>query len=234
MNNSLLQIKIKERLNKLGSFDYDNLQCWQIAEAFNKAQMQWVNRQIYGLNPSKQGGESNLHTIDELRVLITEHSITGNTNNPLYFESDVLPENYIAFKRISTYGKNSTCPARPFVVYLAAESDADMLLVDKNSEPSFEWAETFGTLIGNRLRIYTNGVFDVVNPKLVYYRKPLSIQFEGCVDLEGNSISTANVECEFKDNIVELLIDEAAAILAGDIESITQYQRLTQDTNTNS
>ncbi len=78
-------------------------------------------------------------------------------------------------------------------MYLAAESDADMLLVDKNSEPSFEWAETFGTLIGNRLRIYTNGVFDVVNPKLVYYRKPLSIQFEGCVDLEGNSISTANV-----------------------------------------
>lgn len=109
-----------------------------------------------------------------------------------------------------------------------------MLLIDKNSEPSFEWGETFGTLIGNKLRIYTNGVFDVVNPKLVYYRKPLSIQFEGCVDLEGNSISTANVECEFKDNIVELLIDEAAAILAGDIESITQYQRLTQDTNINS
>jgi hypothetical protein len=234
MNNSLLQIKIKERLNKLGSFDYDNLQCWQIAEAFNKAQMQWVNRQIYGLNPSKQGGESNFHTIDELRVLIVEHSITGNNNNPVYFESDVLPENYIGFKRISIHGKTDTCPPRTFVVYLAAESDADMLLVDRFSKPSFEWGETFGTLIGNKLRIYTNGTFDVVDPKLVYYRKPLSIQFEGCLNLEENSIATANVECEFKDNIVELLIDDAAAILAGDIESITQYQRLTQDTNINS
>lgn len=234
MNNNLLQIKIKERLNKLGSFDYDNIQCWQIAEAFNKAQMQWVNRQMYGLTPSKQGGESNLHSIDELRVLINEVPILGNTNNPLYFESVELPADYIGFKRISILGKTDTCPPRSFVVYLAAESDADMLLVDRYSKPSFEWGETFGTLIGNKLRIYTNGIFEVVTPKLVYYRKPKAVQFDGCINLEDNSISTVDVECEFTDNIVELLADQAAAILAGDIESITQYQRLSQDANNNS
>ena len=37
--------------------------------------------------------------------------------------------------------------------------------------------------------------------------------------------STSDIACEFRDDIVELLIDEAAAILAGDIESMIQYQR---------
>ena len=35
MNNTTLQIKFKQRLNKLASNDYDNLECWQIVEAFN-------------------------------------------------------------------------------------------------------------------------------------------------------------------------------------------------------
>jgi hypothetical protein len=33
-----------------------------------------------------------------------------------------------------------------------------------------------------------------------------------------------DVECEFKDDIVEVLLDEAAALIAGDIENFTQYQ----------
>ena len=37
MNNTTLQIKFKQRLNKLASNDYDNIQCWQIVEVFNKA-----------------------------------------------------------------------------------------------------------------------------------------------------------------------------------------------------
>ena len=59
MNNSLLQIKIKERLNKLDSDDYENISCWQIQEAFNKAQREWVRRQVNGINVEKV--EKHLH-----------------------------------------------------------------------------------------------------------------------------------------------------------------------------
>lgn len=31
MDNNTLQIKIKQRLNKLASSDYDNIECWKIA-----------------------------------------------------------------------------------------------------------------------------------------------------------------------------------------------------------
>ena len=57
MTNALLQIKIKQRPNKLASLDYDNLQCWQIQEAFNKAQLEWTRRMMYGYNLRKEGTE---------------------------------------------------------------------------------------------------------------------------------------------------------------------------------
>ena len=37
--------------------------------------------------------------------------------------------------------------------------------------------------------------------------------------------STQEVESEFKDDIIELIIDEAVSILAGDIESGNQFTR---------
>ena len=35
MNNATIQLKIQQRLNKIASNDYDNIECWQIVEAFN-------------------------------------------------------------------------------------------------------------------------------------------------------------------------------------------------------
>ena len=42
MNNNLLQLKIKQRLNKLSSNDYDSFECWMVVEAFNKIQNEFV------------------------------------------------------------------------------------------------------------------------------------------------------------------------------------------------
>ena len=72
MNNNLLQIKIKQRLNKLASLDYDNIECWQIQEAFNKAQIEWTRRQLHGLNSKKEGAEQSINTIDDLQVLLKQ------------------------------------------------------------------------------------------------------------------------------------------------------------------
>jgi hypothetical protein len=54
------------------------------------------------------------------------------------------------------------------------------------------------------------------------------------VDPSTGTVNTRDVVCEFKDDIAEILVDEAASILAGDIESLTQYQRLTQEVQNNS
>ena len=50
MLNSTITIKMKQRINKLDSQDYDNIECWQVVEAFNKAQVEWSRRQLHGIN----------------------------------------------------------------------------------------------------------------------------------------------------------------------------------------
>jgi hypothetical protein len=118
-------------------------------------------------------------------------------------------------------------------VYFAEEGNLSQLLRDDNKKPSFEWAETFATLIGNDVNIYTNNDFEINSADLVYYRQPIKIQIQGCVDPYTNIQSTQNVECEFKDDIIEVIIDEAVAILAGDIESSNQYSRSTEGAERN-
>jgi hypothetical protein len=110
-------------------------------------------------------------------------------------------------------------------VYLAEEGNLNQLLRDKSKQPNFEWAETFATLKGGNVNIYTNGEFAIQQADLVYYRQPIKIQINGCVDPYTSIQSTAEVQCEFKDDIIELIIDEAVSILAGDIESGNQFSR---------
>ena len=75
-------------------------------------------------------------------------------------------------------------------VYLAEEGNLNQLLRDKAKKPSFEWAETFATLINNEVHIYTNNEFDISDAKLIYYRQPRQIQIQGCVDPYTNEEST--------------------------------------------
>jgi hypothetical protein len=234
MNNTTLQIKVKQRLNKLDSQDYDNLECWQIVEAFNKGMIQWVRRQIQGINITKTGGEQTTMRVDDLQILLKEDDLVMN-NRHIYSESDSLPEDYLAYKRVMVSAKKDCCvdPKNVVTTYLAEEENINLLLDDELKKPSFEWGETFCTLVGGKLRVYTNDDFDVDNVKLMYYRLPVKIQIAGCVDPYNLTESPTDVECEFKDDITEILIDEAVQILAGDMESITQYQIAQSSTQTN-
>jgi hypothetical protein len=232
MNNSILQLKIKQRLNKLASNDYENLEGWQIIEAFNKAQIEWVRRQLHAGNVYREGDEGSKRRIDDLQLLLLQVPLFG-TQTLLYFESNLLPTDYLEYKRVSTFAKTECCKPETMTVYLAEEANVDELLDDEFRTPSYEWGETFCTLMGNKIRIYTNSQFDVVNPTLTYYRKPRYIQIANVVDPYTGLVSAADVTCEFKDDIVELLIDEAASIIAGDIESANQFARGTQNAERN-
>lgn len=232
MNNFTLKIKFQERLNKLSSQDYDNVECWQIAEAFNKAQIEWVRRQLHGANIFKEGDEQSTRRVDDLQRLLKQAPLLG-VNKDLFFESKGIPKDYLQFKRVGITGKSDCCGPRPFVVYPAEEADVDELLRDKNTTPSFDWAETFSTFIDNNIRVYTNKEFLVNDAVLTYYRFPKEVQFINCMDPASGEIFGADQIPEFKDDIVELIIDEACSILAGDIESMLQLQRNSQNAERN-
>lgn len=234
MNNNLLQIKIKQRLNKLASFDYDNLECWQIAEAFNKAQLEWVRRQVYGINSRQQSSEESTGLIDDLMILLKNEDLK-TTQKKGYYEA-VIPSDYLYFVRSDVYAIKSPCCMTPrrMVVYEAEEANISILLTTSTKQPSFEWAETLSTRIGDRIRVYTNDEFEISDMGLVYYRKPKEVQFAGCVNPNNGEAYSVDQHCELKDDIAEIIVDQAAAILAGDIESMNQYQRATQEIQKNS
>ena len=221
MLNSTIVIKVKQRLNKLDSQDYDNLETWQILEAFNKGQVEWCRRQIVGTNLLKQGDEQSRRRVDDLQVLLTPAPLTLSQKS-IYYEAAV-PANYFQYKKIDVEATTPDCSAgRPLIVYQGEEVNVPILLRDDDKKPSFEWGETFSTLVNNTFRIYTNGEFALKSAKVLYYRQPVHIQIVGVSDAYTNLISTVEVPSEFKDDVVELLIDECAKIMAGDIESINQ------------
>lgn len=231
MLNSTITIKIKQRLNKLDSQDYDNITCWQIVESFNKAQVEWARRQLHGINVLKEGDEQSNRRKDDLQKLMIKVPLS-TVKKDLYYQGDI-PENYLQWKRVDVYAKQDCCDKRRMTVYLGEEGNLNQLLRDKAKQPNFEWAETFATLINNNVHVYTNNQFEITEAELTYYRQPVKIQIEGCSDPYTGITSTQNVECEFKDDIIEVIIDEAVSILAGDIESGNQFSRGTETAERN-
>ena len=232
MTNATIQIKVQQRINKLASNDFDNIMPWQIIEAFNKAQSGWCRRNLMGTNLSKIGDEGSKRRIDDLQILLTEKKLPM-VKKDLYYISPKLPAEYFEWKSISTSGSSPCCPKRRFMVYLAEEANIDQLLRDHNKRPSFEWAETFCTIANNKIKIFTNNEFEVEDTFLTYYRQPRRIEMLGISDPYTGLVSTVEVECEFKDDLVELFIDECVKILAGDIEDINSSQIADNSVETN-
>lgn len=232
LNNAIL-IKIDLRLNKLASSDYDNVESWKKVEAFNKGQVDWCRRNLHGLNSVREGDEQSTSRIDDLEILLTSYPPIM-TKHSSYYETNTLPDNYLRWKRVSVKAKNDCCTEkRNMVIYLSEEGNVDITLRDKNKQPNFEWGETFATVIDGKIRVYTNGLFDITDVNLVYYRQPRKIEVIGIVDLYTGLTPTVEVTSEFKDDLIELFIDEAVKILSGDIEAQIQVQREGQSVETN-
>ena len=225
-------LKIKQRLNKLDSSDYDNIQCWQIREAINKAQLEWVRRQVHGVNLVKEGDEETRMRVDDLQPLLVQTTLNGtNLKEQGYFQTDLFPSNYLYQKRLRPYA-SGTCGEFEFLaLYPIEEANVNDWYTDSNKEPSEDWQETFYTFIGNRIRIYTKDKFRIIKTDLVYYRKPVEFNIAGCDNVDGTP--GTNSPLEFKDDVAELIIDDAASILAADIESLNQQQILKNNTEQN-
>lgn len=197
--------KINIRMNKGASFDYDNIWNYVKQEAFNKAVNEWVRRQYHGNNITKEGDEESTMRVDDLQVLLKRDGLSIREKG-LFVETAKLPSDYLYFKRLTPYVSKGSCNGVIIKSHLREEANVDDLLP---SLPSFKFEETFHTLIGNRAHVYHNKNFTIDKVELTYYRKPLFYDFK--------KLATV---IEFKDDICELLVDEACKIISSDIESL--------------
>jgi len=223
-------IKLRLRLNKSHSSDYDNIEDWIAVEAINKAALEWTRRQIEGLNQRQEGAEETRTKINDIQFLLTPKTLKGRNNN-LYFESEALPSNYMAFSAIIPQVTNSKCDPLSVKSYLVEEANIPSLISDWAWSPSFEWRQSLHTIVGNKIRVYTNSEFDVVNIHLMYYRRPKAMDIAGYEHETG--IESSNIDLEFKDDVAEIILDEAASIIAGDIESPNTFEATKGRANAN-
>ena len=234
MQNGTIILKIKQRLNKLDSSDYDNIETWQIIEAFNKGTVAWCRRQLHGMNTKQEGDEQSKRRIDDLQIILTAVPITLVKKDRFFTTTTGLPADYFEWKRVSANAESDCCDnKRAMVITLVEEANVEELLRDKMKQPSFDWGETFCTLEDGQLKIWTNNEFEVPTGELHHYRQPRRIEIAGITDPYTLVTSVVDVESEFKDDIIELFVDEAAKIIAGDIESFPQVQTATQQVETN-
>jgi hypothetical protein len=235
MNNTQLVIKVRQRLNKLASNDFDNIECWQIVEAFNKAQLEWCRRQLRGTNQYKEGDEMSKRRIDDLQPLLREINLT----QPINFDDGIQyggfpDDDYFEFKKLTAFATHECCKdTRSMTVYLAETANVNLILRDQLKKPNFEWGETFATMQGNTIRVYHAGEFQIAGTVMQYYRFPVNIEIEGCTDPINGGQSTADIECEFKEDVAELIVDETVSILAGDVTDVNNYIRGAQQAEKN-
>lgn len=200
-----ISTKINIRTNKGASFDYDNIWNYIKQEAFNKGINEWVRRQYRGNNISREGDEESTIRVDDLQVLLKKDGLTIRDKG-VFVETNKLPSDYLYFKRLTPYVSKGNCTSIAIKSHLREEANVDDLLP---TLPSFKFEETFHTLIGNKAHVYHNKDFTIDKVELTYYRKPLIYDFK--------KLTTV---VEFKDDVCELLVDEACKIIASDIESL--------------
>jgi hypothetical protein len=229
MENAAILIKIKERLNKRSSDDFDNIECWKMVESFNKYQVEWCRRNLRSGNATHEGDEGGISKIDDLQILLETTDPLTMTDEGDFFQSvaEDWPANYLRHKRVVLVGKKDCCdePKR-IIAPLVEEGNVETYLRDVNRAPDYRWRQAFVTLTGNKLNVYHNGEFEIDSCKLMYYRQPRMIQIIGCPNVFDGVTPAADVECEFSDDMVEIFCDGAASIIAGDIENFQQGQRL--------
>lgn len=226
MDVNALITKIKLRVNKLDSQDYDNLMVWQILEAFNRAQLLYVRSNLQGYNLLNEGDEQSKRRVDDFQRLLTTLDLNPVKNTTRYTEFGPYPDDYLLFKKLDAKAKlcdrnnpYSCDGEKDIKVYLVEEANSSHYFEDEHLVPNFEWGETFATIIHDRFRIYRNN-FDISDVKLTYYRKPRLVEKAGNVTIGAVSTgpATLDVEPEFNDDVVENIISLTASLIQGDIQ----------------
>lgn len=205
--------KVLLRLNKLYSQDYNDIDLYKIEEAGNKAVDDVIRRLIKGNNQKREGDEETSGRVDDLAILLKNENLVIK-NNDIFVEG-AIPGDYRYYKRLTPIVSKNNCKDIKIKSSFVEEANVSDYLLDYSSQPSFDFEETFHTEVGKVFRVYHNNDFTIDKVDLLYYRNPKYLALE-----------TEDKETiwEFKEDLCEIIVDEAVKIIAGDTENIIQHQ----------
>lgn len=227
-----LLYKIDQRLNKLSSNDHQEIQLEDKILALNEAQVKLVKQKFTGVSTLSKMGfgafTKRYQDIENLLVDFNENSLSLEEEDPninqwtaklselnpkmmLYADAYVIADKGKCKDRIIWINKD-----------LVKHGDIQFLINNVDFKPSFEYQETFNTITGGDISIYTDGTFTPKELKILYVRYPKKIDKEGYVDFDGED--SINQDCELVDYLEDELLDLTIQNLADYTENMSAAQ----------
>lgn len=214
MNSLIASRRIDDGLEKQATSANGNFTPQNKEDALNKVLSDWIRKQIQGVNLLREGQEETTIKVDDLQILLVEKSLNVRKGK-LSVDTDTIPSNYRYYNKLSVYASKGNCSNVLIPSVFVENGNVDEYLSDGTFSPSFEFEQCFHVLLNDKFRVFTGDDFDVTKALLSYYRDPLKISFKKEQLAE---------EWEWKEDVAEILIDEAIKYLAGNIEHLNAYQ----------
>jgi hypothetical protein len=236
-----LLYKIDQRLNKLASNEHQKIQLEDKVLALNEAQLKLVKQKFTGIStPSKMGFgafKKRYQDIENLLVDFNENSLSlvEEDKNIHQWSSSLskLNPDFMLYADAYIIADKGKCKGRIIWINkdLVKHGNIQFLLNNEDYKPSFEYQETFNTITGGDISIYTDGTFTTKVLKVLYVRYPKKIDKVGYVDFDGQD--SVDQDCELADYLEDELLDLTIANLADYTENMSAGQTARMRTITN-
>jgi hypothetical protein len=227
-----LLYKIDQRLNKLSSNEHQKIQLEDKILALNEAQIKLIKIKYSGTSAPNRigfdGMKKRYQDIENLLVDFKQNSLTlkevdSHLNQWEASLSELNPK-YMLYADAYILADKGRCKDRVLWINkdLAKHGDIQFLLNNTDYSPSFEYQETFNTITGGNISVYTDGSFTPKVLHMIYVRYPKMIDKVGYVKLDGKE--STNVDCELVDYLEDELLDLTIANLADYTENLSAAQ----------
>jgi len=232
--------EIDQRLNKLSSFDHQNIALEDKILALNDAQIRLIKKKIGQNNVYKIGLDGFKKRYQDLQFLIEnpeDHKLSLTLGDPIMNKyialvSDISPK-YMFYINSYLLANKGSCKNR--VIFcnpdLVKHADIPLLLNNTNFKPSFEYQETIMDISSDELHVYTDGTFTPTYLYLTYIRYPKEIDKVGYVHFDGTDSIDQNSEFEdyLKDELLDLAVENLAQYTEN--QSAAVYAKAREDSS---
>lgn len=234
-----LLYKIDQRLNKLSTNAHQQIQLEDKILALNEAQIKLVKQKLDGILTGI-GMDASKKRYDDLQKLIEmyeDHSLSLNLTNAQLNKWTTSITNldppYMFYVDSYILADKGRCKDRRIAINqdLAKHGDVQILLLNENYKPSFEYQETFNFISSDELSIFTDGTFTPTKLYLSYVRYPQNIDKVGYIHFDGEA--SKDSDCELSTYLEDELLDLTVQNLAMYTENASAVQSAQMRIQTN-
>lgn len=236
-----LLYKIDQKLNKLSSNVHQGIPLEDKILALNEAQISMIKTKVSGQAiPNKLGMDAMKKRYEDIQNLIvdfTENSLSLEMVNPNLNQWDAslneLDPKYMLYADSFFTADKGKCKNHVIWINkdLLKHGDVQFLLNNDHYKPSFEYQESFNSMSGGKISVFTDGTFTPTKLFVMYVRYPDYIDKVGYVHFDGTKSVSRN--CELADYLEDELVDLTVRNLGMFTENMSAAQNAQARINTN-